>query len=303
MLVQRWVSRETLAKKRRLESPLQGQAPKQRERVTMSHIIAIANQKGGVGKTTTAVNLGASLAQRGCRTLVIDLDPQGNASTALGVDKSTVGRQIYDVLVNNAPMAEAIYNTSIVGLSVAPTNNSLMGAELELVSAMARETRLRRSLVPIRRDFDLVLIDCPPSLGLLTLNSLTACDSVLVPLQCEYYALEGLSSLLHTVDLVRRSLNPKLRLHGILLTMFDRRNRLSFQVEADAREHFPDQVYKTAIPRNVRLSESPSFGQPVLLYERNCRGAQAYEALADEILEKEQDWVAIHPTTVREVAR
>ena len=267
----------------------------------MSQVIAITNQKGGVGKTTTAVNMATVLAQKGFKTLLIDLDPQGNATTALGIDKLLLARHIYDVLVHELPVSEVVHESVIPNLYVCPSNGELTGAELELVSVMAREVRLRRALSSCRREYDFILLDCPPSLGLLTLNGLTACDSVLVPLQCEYYALEGVSSLLQTIELVRGSLNPKLRIHGILLTMFDRRNRLSFQVEADAREHFGDRVYQTSIPRNVRLSESPSFGKPVALYAPECAGAKAYEALATEIMEREAIWAPAQTVTTRSV--
>ena len=256
----------------------------------MSQVIAIANQKGGVGKTTTAVNLASSLAAHGNRVLVVDLDPQGNATTALGVDKHTLQRQTYHVLMADVAVADAAQTTAIEGLRVLPASIDLTGAELELVTVMARETRLKEALATVSGQFDYVFLDCPPSLGLLTINALTAADSVVVPLQCEYYALEGLSSLLGTVDLVRRSLNPRLRLSGILLTMFDKRNRLSFQVEADVRQHFADLVFRTTIPRNVRLGESPSHGKPILLYDDKCRGAVAYDELAREVSVRESKW-------------
>ena len=253
----------------------------------MSQVIAVANQKGGVGKTTTAVNLSSALAERGYKVLVIDLDPQGNATSALGVDKHQIKTQAYDVLMNSVSITDALQSTEIEGLDVLPTNIDLTGAELELVSLMARETRLRAAIAPVRNQYDYIYIDTPPSLGLLTINSLTAADSVLVPLQCEYYALEGLSSLMNTIDLVRRSLNPRLRISGILLTMFDRRNRLSYQVETDVRTHGKDLVFNACIPRNVRLSESPSFGKPVLLYSSQCTGAMAYRAVADEVVNRD----------------
>lgn len=256
----------------------------------MSQVVAIANQKGGVGKTTTAVNLASSLALRGFRVLVVDLDPQGNATSALGIDKRAVEHQTYHALMADVPMADCTLPTEISGLYALPANIDLTGAELELVSVMARETRLKAAIKSVRGDYDFVFIDCPPSLGLLTINALTAADSIIVPLQCEYYALEGLSSLLNTVDLVRRSLNPRIRLAGILLTMFDRRNRLSFQVESDVRRHFGDLVYATAIPRNVKLSESPSHGKPASLYDYGCSGAAAYRALAEEVITQEAAW-------------
>jgi chromosome partitioning protein len=268
----------------------------------MSQVIAVTNQKGGVGKTTTAVNLASALAERGYRVLAIDLDPQGNATTALGTEKHGLERHCYHVLMGGVPIEQVARPTEIPSLRVLPSSIDLTGAELELVSVMARETRLRQALASVRSDYDFVFIDCPPSLGLLTINALTAADSILVPLQCEYYALEGLSSLLNTVDLVRGSLNPKLRVGGVLLTMFDRRNRLSFQVEADVRQHFSDLVYATAIPRNVRLSESPSFGKPILLYSRTCPGALAYGRVADELLGREDAWAHPNQILTREVA-
>ncbi len=260
----------------------------------MSQVIAITNQKGGVGKTTTAVNLSAALAEQGYKVLVIDFDPQGNATTALGVDKHTLERQTYHVLMNGVPLDEVKRPGEIAGLDVLPTNIELTGAELELVAVMARETRLRAAIEKARHQYDVILIDSPPSLGLLTVNALTAADTVLVPLQCEYYALEGLSSLINTVDLVRQSLNPKLRIAGILLTMFDKRNRLSFQVEHDVREHARDLVFRTVIPRNVRVSESPSFGKPVLLYDGECSGSIAYRELGKELMERESGYAAEH---------
>ena len=268
----------------------------------MTQIIAVANQKGGVGKTTTSVNLASALAQSGCRVLVVDLDPQANATTALGSDKYALERHVYHALVGDIGAREAIVPTGVPGLDLLPAGTDLTGAEIELVSALARETKLRQALGPIESSYDVILLDCPPSLGLLTVNALTAADSVLVPLQCEYYALEGLSSLLRTIDLVRRSLNPRIRIHGILLTMFDRRNRLALQVEAEARSHFPDLVYGTRIPRNVRLSESPSFGKPVLMYDSTCSGALAYQALADEVLAKDRLGFVSTPVLVQEVA-
>ena len=266
----------------------------------MSQVIAVANQKGGVGKTTTAVNLSSALAQAGYRVLVIDMDPQGNATTALGADKQTVGPSAYHVLMAETPITEATRPTEVEGLHLLAANIDLTGAELELVSVLARETRLRHALKAARRSYDFVFVDCPPSLGLLTINALVAADSVLVPLQCEYYALEGLSSLLGTVDLVRRSLNARLRLHGILLTMYDGRNKLSRQVEDDVRAHFQHSVYTCKIPRNVRLGESPSHGKPVHLYSAKCAGALAYLALAEELLARESTWVG--ETGKREVA-
>ncbi len=251
----------------------------------MSRVIAIANQKGGVGKTTTAINLGASLAVAECRTLVIDMDPQGNASSGLGISAGPDLLTIYDVLIGGREAEEAIIKSvQFPFLDLMPSTRDLVGAEIELVGALSRETILRRALESIREEYDYILVDCPPSLGLLTLNTLTAADSVLIPIQCEFYALEGLSQLLNTVRLVQRALNPALEIEGVLLTMFDRRLNLSRQVAAEAREYFQDRVYRTAIPRNVRLAEAPSFGQPIVQYDVLSQGAQSYLALAKELL-------------------
>ncbi len=252
----------------------------------MSRVIAIANQKGGVGKTTTAINLGAALAVAEAHTLVVDLDPQGNASSGLGLARGEEERvSIYDVLMSGAD-AETAVRTSVQFplLDVLASTRDLVGVEIELVGALSRETVLRRALESIRSDYDFILLDCPPSLGLLTLNALTAADSLLIPIQCEFYALEGLSQLLNTVRLVQRALNPQLEIEGVLLTMFDRRLNLARQVAAEAREYFGDRVYKTAIPRNVRLAEAPSFGQPILRYDVLSIGAQSYLALAKELM-------------------
>ena len=250
----------------------------------MSRVIAIANQKGGVGKTTTAINLGAALAVAEARTLVVDLDPQGNASSGLGL-AAEERVTIYDVLMNGQDAREAV-RTSIQFplLDLIPSTRDLVGAEIELVGTRRRETILHRALESIRSDYDFVLLDCPPSLGLLTLNALTASDSLLIPIQCEFYALEGLSQLLNTVRLVQRALNPNLEIEGVLLTMFDGRLNLARQVAAEAREYFGDRVYNTAIPRNVRLAEAPSFGQPILRYDVLSNGAQSYLALAQELM-------------------
>jgi chromosome partitioning protein len=254
----------------------------------MSRVIAIANQKGGVGKTTTAINLGASLAVAERRTLIIDMDPQANASSGLGLDRKPSTANIYDVLVGAKEMRECVARgIHLPKLDLVPATRDLVGAEIEMVSMLSRETVLRRALKELRGDYDYVLIDCPPSLGLLTLNTLTAADSVLIPIQCEFYALEGLSQLLNTIRLVQRALNPKLMIEGVLLTMFDRRLNLSNQVADEAREYFGSKVFKTAIPRNVRLAEAPSFGEPIIHYDVLSRGAQSYLALAKEVLQGE----------------
>ena len=252
----------------------------------VAKIICIANQKGGVGKTTTSINLAAALAAAEKRTLLVDMDPQGNAGSGLGIDKNQVEQSIYHVLLGSKKVAEVVRRTELEFLEIAPSNVDLTGAEVELVTADNRETRLRRALTEIAPRYDFVIIDCPPSLGFLTLNALTAANSVLVPLQCEYYALEGLSALLETIDLVKQSLNPELTREGILLTMFDPRNKLSHKVAEDARGHFKDEVFRAVIPRNVRLSESPSFGKPVILYDVASKGAAAYLELADELIRK-----------------
>jgi chromosome partitioning protein len=246
-------------------------------------VLAIANQKGGVGKTTTAVNLGAALAEAGFRVLVIDLDPQGNATTGLGINPRNVGHSIYDVIMNDTPAEDCVEPTSLKNLFVLPATIDLAGAEIELVPAFSRELKLRRALEHVRSEYDIVLIDCPPSLGLLTVNGLAAADAVIVPIQCEYYALEGLGQLLRNVGLVRSNLNPLLDVRGIVLTMYDARTRLADQVEGEVRGHFGSKVYRTVVPRTVRLSEAPSFGQPIIVFDSASRGANAYRELAKEV--------------------
>jgi chromosome partitioning protein len=245
--------------------------------------MAIANQKGGVGKTTTAVNLGASLADLGFRTLLIDLDPQGNATTGLGLNPWSVTTSMYDVVLRDVAIEDCIDATSVRNLFVAPANLDLAGAEVELVPAFSRELRLRRAIDPIRKDYDFILIDCPPSLGLLTVNGLAAADEVVVPIQCEYYALEGLGQLLRNVDLVKKNLNPVLEVSALVLVMFDARTKLAEQVAREVRSHFGDRVCRNVIPRTVRLSEAPSFGQPINVFDPFSRGAIAYRELAKEV--------------------
>jgi chromosome partitioning protein len=256
---------------------------------TNARLIAIANQKGGVGKTTTAVNLATALAAAGKRILLIDLDPQGNASTGLGLPRSDRRITTYDVLAGRCSLAEAVRTTAVPNLMLVPSSVDLAAAELELVDVEEREMLVRERIKGALRNWDYVIIDCPPSLGLLTLNALVAADAVLVPLQCEFYALEGLSHLMRTIERVRKNLNPALEIQGVLLTMFDKRNNLSDLVAADVREHFGDKVFETVIPRNVRISEAPSHGKPVLLYDLRCPGAQAYVHLASEVLKREKE--------------
>lgn len=253
-----------------------------------TRILAIANQKGGVGKTTTAVNLGTALAAVGERVLLIDLDPQGNASTGLGIDRNNRDTGAYDVIIAGASLQDTTRPSTIPNLFVIPSSMDLIGAELELVDLPNREYRLRDVISEIDGQYSYVLIDCPPALGLLTLNALCAADAVLVPLQCEFYALEGLSHLVRTVERIKRTFNTKLEIQGLVLTMFDKRNSLCDLVASDVRQHFGDKVYDTVIPRNVRISEAPSHGKPVILYDFRCAGAQAYIHLAGEVIRREQ---------------
>jgi chromosome partitioning protein len=249
-------------------------------------VLAVVNQKGGVGKTTTAINLAASLAASERRVLIVDLDPQGNASSGLGIDREAVEASVYHAMIGERPASAGIRSTEVPHLFILPSNTDLVGAEMELVSMEGREGRLRAAIEPLLGSYDYILIDCPPSLGILTINALVAANRVLVPLQCEYYALEGLGSLLRTLELVRGSLNPDLEIDGIVLTMFDARNNLARQVASDVQKNLPGQVYETMIPRNVRLSEAPSHGRPVIVYDIESKGAQSYLTLAGEMLKR-----------------
>jgi chromosome partitioning protein len=254
--------------------------------MTKPIVVALANQKGGVGKSTTAINLAAALAFQDQRVLLIDLDPQGNASSGLGIDRGAIEVSIYDVLLKESPLEDAIEPTSVRNLFVVPATIDLAGAEIELVSMFSRETRLGHAIEEIRDDFDIVLIDCPPSLGLLTVNALTAAREVLIPIQCEYYALEGLSQLLRNVDLVSANLNPELTVSGVVLTMYDGRTKLSKEVAEQVREYFGDVAFSTVIPRSVRLSEAPSYGEPIEAFDPMSRGAIAYRQLGREFLDR-----------------
>ncbi|MFD2215361.1 ParA family protein [Metabacillus endolithicus] len=250
----------------------------------MGKIIAIANQKGGVGKTTTSVNLGACLAYIGKRVLLVDVDPQGNATSGIGIEKADVAHCIYDILVDDVDAKGVIKSTAVENLDIIPATIQLAGAEIELVPTISREVRLKRALEAVKDQYDYMVIDCPPSLGLLTINALTASDAVLIPVQCEYYALEGLSQLLNTVRLVQKHLNTDLTIEGVLLTMLDARTNLGIQVIDEVKKYFQDKVYKTIIPRNIRLSEAPSHGQPIIIYDPRSRGAEVYLDLAKEVV-------------------
>lgn len=249
----------------------------------MGKIIAVANQKGGVGKTTTAVNIATILAKKGKRVILIDADPQGNATSGLGIDKN-IKASTYELLIDEVDIISVLQNTCVKTLKVCPSNVSLVGAEVELVSQMSREQRLKEKLDPIKDDIDFIIIDCPPSLGLITLNAFTAADSVLIPVQCEYYALEGLGQLINTINLVKKHLNKNLEIEGAVLTMYDVRTNLSNQVVREVKRYFNDRVYKTVIPRNVKLSEAPSYGLPISVYDPKSKGARCYEKLTREIL-------------------
>jgi chromosome partitioning protein len=250
----------------------------------MGRIISVSNQKGGVGKTTTTINLSAFLAEKGRRVLIIDIDPQANAGYGLGINVEDADNTLYEVLIGQVDIRQAIYKTSIDNLFIIPSNIHLSGAQMDLLELEGREFVLKKAVAPVKDDFDFIFIDCPPSLGVLTLNSLVAADSVMIPLQCEYYALEGLSQLLRIISMVQESLNRNLKIEGVVLTMYDSRTNLSQQVVSDVRDFFKDKVFRSIVPRNVRLSEAPSFGKPIGVYDRHCVGSERYESLAEEVL-------------------
>lgn len=254
----------------------------------MAKIIAVSNQKGGVGKTTSAVNLAAAFGAMGKKTLLVDVDPQGNATSGVGVDRRAAKKTTYDILVNETPAAEAVIQTRFKNLSVIPSSLDLAAAELEIVDRDKREALLKNAILPIKSDYDYIFIDCPPSLGLVTTNALNCSDTVMIPIQCEYYALEGLSQLMNTVRRVKRLYNPHLDIEGVILTMYDGRLNLTQQVVGEVKKYFPRRVYSTPIPRGVRISEAPSYGMPVIYYDATCKGAKAYTELAEEILRKER---------------
>lgn len=254
----------------------------------MAKIIAVSNQKGGVGKTTSAVNLAAAFGAMGKKTLLVDVDPQGNATSGVGVDRRAAKKTTYDILVNDTPAAEAVIQTRFKNLSVIPSSLDLAAAELEIVDRDKREALLKNAILPIKSDYDYIFIDCPPSLGLVTTNALNCSDTVMIPIQCEYYALEGLSQLMNTVRRVKRLYNPHLDIEGVILTMYDGRLNLTQQVVGEVKKYFPRRVYSTPIPRGVRISEAPSYGMPVIYYDATCKGAKAYTELAEEILRKER---------------
>ncbi|HHW56270.1 MAG TPA: ParA family protein [Clostridia bacterium] len=252
----------------------------------MGKIVAITNQKGGVGKTTTTINLGYSLALQGKKVLCVDIDPQSNMTSGFGINPSSLKHTIYTVLIDEEDIKSAIIHLEDINVSIVPSSIQLAGAEIELVPMLSREYKLKNALLPIKEEYDYILIDCPPSLGLLTINALTAADSVIVPIQCEYYALEGLTQLMNTINLVKKSLNSALEIEGVVLTMFNARTNLSIQVVDEVKKFFKDKVYKTIIPRNIRLGEAPSFGKPISLYDPNSKGAEAYDELALEVIER-----------------
>lgn len=255
----------------------------------MAKVIAVANQKGGVGKTTTTINLGAALAEMGKKVLLVDIDPQGNATSGVGIEKSSIQHDVYEILIDEAPLAPAIRPTERKGLDIVPATLQLAGAEVELTTQIARETRLKNGLAPVQGQYDYILIDCPPSLGQLAINGFTASDRILIPVQSEYYALEGLGQLLQTIDLVRKHFNPDLAILGVLMTMFDARTNLAAQVVAEVQQHFADKVFKTIIPRATRLAEAPSFGESIIDYDSQSRGAAAYRELAKEVVARYGD--------------